>query len=102
MDDVYINTTGINDSNPEKLREVQFLADTGATRAWIPKEIANELDIEPVGQVPFELADGKVKNHPYGLCKFEYEGGLVNATIVIGPGLNSSLERTCCRISDWL
>ena len=58
MGDVYITITVINDSDPDKQREVQFLADPGATRAWIPEEIAQELDIQPVGSVPLELADG--------------------------------------------
>jgi clan AA aspartic protease len=84
MGDVYINITVINDSDPEKQREVQFLADTGATRAWIPEEIAEELDIQPVGSVPLELADGSIREYSYGLCKFEYEGEMVNGTVVIG------------------
>ena len=85
MGDVYITITVINDSDPDKQREVQFLADTGATRAWIPKDIAQDLDIQPVGSVPLELADGNIQEYSYGLCKFEYEGELVNGTVVIGP-----------------
>ncbi len=84
MGDIYVNITVINDSNPEKRREVQFLADTGATRAWIPEEIAEELDIQPIGSVPLELADGSIQEYSYGLCKFKYEGELANGTVVIG------------------
>jgi predicted aspartyl protease len=85
MGDIYLDITIINDVDLEKQKEVQFLADTGATRAWIPVKLARELDIEEVGRVPLELADGKVKKYPYGLCKFEYEGELINGTVVIGP-----------------
>jgi len=42
--------------------------------------------IKEVGKVPLELADGKIKKYPYGLCKFEYEGELINGTVVIAPG----------------
>lgn len=84
MGDIYIELTIINDSDFEKQREIQFLVDTGATRAWIPQEIATELDIQPVGQIPLELADGSIMNYPYGLCKFLYEGELVNGTVVVG------------------
>ncbi len=84
MGDIYLDITIINDVDLEKQREVQFLADTGATRAWIPKQLARELDIEEVGRVPLELADGKVKKYPYGLCKFEYEGELINGNVMIG------------------
>lgn len=85
MGDVYLDLTVINDSDPEKQMELQFLADTGATRAWIPSEVAKKLDIEAVGDVPLQLANGRVTKYPYGLCKFEYEGEIVNGTVVIGP-----------------
>lgn len=94
MGDVYIGITVINDSDPEKQREVQFLPDTGATRAWIPEGIARELDIQPVGRVPLELADGDIREYPYGLCKFEYEGELVNGTVIIGPEGIEPIART--------
>jgi predicted aspartyl protease len=77
--------TLINDSDLEQQRDVLFLVDTGATRAWIPQDIAIELDIQSVGQTPLELANGDVMTYPYGLCKFEYEGELVNGTVIIGP-----------------
>ena len=85
MGDVYLYVNVINDSDPQKNREVQFLADTGATRAWLSEEVANELSIEQVESVPLELANGEIKEYPYGLCKFEYEGEMVNGTVVIGP-----------------
>jgi predicted aspartyl protease len=85
MGDLYIELTVINDSDFETQRDVQFLADTGASRAWIPQNLAEELGIEPVGQIPLELANGAIMNYPYGLCKFEYEGELVNGTVIIGP-----------------
>jgi len=85
MGDVYIDITVINDLNPEKQQEVHFLADTGATRSWIPAELARELDIQPVGSVPLELANGEILEYPYGLCKFAYEGEIVNGTVIIGP-----------------
>ncbi|NIR48867.1 hypothetical protein GWO43_10560 [candidate division KSB1 bacterium] len=57
MGDVYVDITVINDKDFEKQQEVHFLADTGATRARIPEDIASELDIQPVGDVP--LGTGK-------------------------------------------
>jgi clan AA aspartic protease len=85
MGDVYLELTVINDSEPEKQMEIQFLADTGATRAWIPADIAKKLGIKPVGKTPMELANGKVHSLSYGLCKFEYQGEVINGTVVIGP-----------------
>ncbi len=85
MGGIYLDLTVRNDANLEKQKQVQFLADSGATRAWIPQTLARELDIKKVGTVPLELADGKIKRYPYGLCKFEYKGELINGTVVIGP-----------------
>jgi hypothetical protein len=82
---VTLDITVINDSDPEKRRTVRFLADKGVTMAWIPEDMAVELDIQPIGRVPVELAKGAVQEYPYGLCKFEYEGERVNGTVVIGP-----------------
>ncbi len=85
MGDVYLDLTVINDSDPKKKMKVKFLADSGATYAWISADIAKKLKIKPVGRVPLELANGKIYRLPYGLCKFRYDGELVNGTVVIGP-----------------
>jgi clan AA aspartic protease len=85
MGDVYLDLTIINDVDPDKQMELQFLADTGATRAWIPEDITKKLGIKPVGKTPMELANGKVHSLPYGLCKFGYQGEVINGTVVIGP-----------------
>jgi predicted aspartyl protease len=85
MGDIYIDITVINDVDLERQRDVQFLADTGATKAWIPQDIAEELDIRPIGHIPLELANGEIEEYPYGLCKFSYEGELMNGVVIIGP-----------------
>lgn len=84
MGNLYLDLTIINDVDYNKQRQVAFLADTGATRAWIPQDSADALGIEAVGQVPLELANGDILSYPYGLCKFEYEGELINGTVIIG------------------
>lgn len=84
MGDIYIDITVINDSDLSKQHQVHFLADTGATRAWIPKDVAKALDIEEIGTVPVELANGHIFKMPYGLCKFDYEGEMINGTVIIG------------------
>ncbi len=43
MGDIYLDLTIMNDADMEKQKQVQFLADTGATRGWIPKKLAREL-----------------------------------------------------------
>ncbi len=48
MGDVYLDLTVINDVDPNKQMEIQFLADTCATRAWIPGDIAKKLGIKSI------------------------------------------------------
>ena len=85
MGDIYLELTIANLQNPERQKEISFSVDTGATRAWIPKKIADELGIQPAGTVPLELADGSIRELPYGFCLFAFDGETVAGNIVIGP-----------------
>ncbi|MDM8524780.1 aspartyl protease family protein, partial [Desulfococcaceae bacterium HSG8] len=42
--------TVANITDMEKQQEVSFFVDTGATRAWIPQNIAEQLGITPIGK----------------------------------------------------
>jgi hypothetical protein len=66
MGDIYLELIVSNVADPERQREVSFLVDTGATRAWLPQDMAEGLGIVSAGTVPVELADGSVKEYPYG------------------------------------
>lgn len=48
MGDIYLDLTVANIHDRERQKEISFLADTGATRAWLPKEAADELGITPM------------------------------------------------------
>ncbi|HID29834.1 MAG TPA: hypothetical protein EYP19_07490 [Desulfobacterales bacterium] len=85
MGDIYLELTIANIYNPEREQEVSFLVDTGATRAWIPQQIAEALGIQPAGTVSLEMTDGSVKEFPYGFCLFDFGGEKVAGNVVIGP-----------------
>ncbi len=85
MSDIYQEFIIANIKNPERRQEVSFLIDTGATRAWIPEEIADAVGIEPSGTVPIELADDSIIEQPYGFCFFDYDGETVVGNVIIGP-----------------
>lgn len=85
MGDIYLEITVANLRDLEKQKEISFLVDTGATRAWIPKEIAEELEIEAIGEIPVELADGTIKELSYGHCIFDFGGEQAAGNIIIGP-----------------
>ena len=85
MGDIYLELNIANIHDLERQKEISFLVDTGSTRAWIPKAIADELGIQPVGNVSLELADGSVKELPYGFCLFDFGGETVAGNVVLGP-----------------
>lgn len=94
MGDICLELTVANINNREQQQEVSFFVDTGATRAWIPQEIAERLGIEKVGSVSLELANGSIKEYPYGLCIFEFGGEIVAGNVVIGPPGSEPLAGT--------
>jgi predicted aspartyl protease len=85
MSEIYLKLTILNIKDPKRQQEVSFLVDTGATRAWVSREIAEALGIEPAGVVRLELADGSVTERPYGFCLFAYDGEVVAGNVVVGP-----------------
>lgn len=85
MGDIYLEFTIANIRNLEKQKEISFLVDTGATRASVPKQIADELEIEPEGDITLELADGSIKEFPYGFCLFDFGGERIAGNVIIGP-----------------
>jgi predicted aspartyl protease len=85
MSEIYLELTIANIKDPGRRQSVSFLVDMGATRAWVSKEIAEALGIEPSGSVPLELPDGSIRELPYGLCLFAYNGETIAGNVVIGP-----------------
>lgn len=94
MGDIFLELTIANIRNMERQKEVSFFVDTGATRSWIPQEIADELGIEPLGNIDLELADGTVKEFPYGPCFFDFGGEIVAGNVIIGPSGSDPLAGT--------
>ena len=85
MGDIYLELTVANIHDLERQREISFLVDTGSTRAWIPQKTADELGIQSAGTIPIEMADGSVKELPYGFCLFDFGGETIAGNVVIGP-----------------
>jgi clan AA aspartic protease len=83
--DIYLELTIANISDPAIQQELAFLVDTGATRAWLPQDIAEKVKISPVGKVPLELADGSITEYPYGYCLFSFRGETIAGNVIIGP-----------------
>lgn len=85
MGDIYLELIIANLYDLERQQEIPFLVDTGSTRAWIPQQVADELGIEPAGDISLELADGSIKELPYGFCLFDFGGEKIAGNVIIGP-----------------
>jgi len=55
-------------------REIETIADTGATYTAIPEEVLKELKVERVRKVNIEFANGKVEPRDVGDVFIEVEG----------------------------
>ncbi len=85
MGEIYLDLTIANIEDRRRQKDVSFLVDTGASRAWIPQQLAKELGIKKIGTVALELANGQVKRFPYGSCWFAINGEIVAGNVVLGP-----------------
>jgi len=94
MGEMYLELNIANIHNMEQQQEVSFFVDTGATRSWVPQEIAEKLSIETVGTVELELADSTIKEFPYGLCIFDFGGEIIAGNVVIGPPTSEPIVGT--------
>ena len=70
--------------NSEKFYEAVFLVDTGATDSLVPASELEKLGLKKEGKMSYELADGTVKEYPYGLARIEFMGETTAGRVIFG------------------
>ena len=65
--------------------ESDFLIDTGATDCVAPAAKLREIDVQPVGTMICELADGTKHEYPFGLVEIRFMGEVTAGRVVFGP-----------------
>jgi len=63
-----------NLEKPERFADLSLVVDTGATLSWIPRQVLEGLEIEPLSRLPFTLADGRVLQRDIGGLLLSIEG----------------------------
>jgi clan AA aspartic protease len=63
----------------------EFLVDTGATDCLGPAADLRRLKVKPVGKMAYELADGTVREYPFGLVRIEFMGEVTAGRVIFGP-----------------
>jgi clan AA aspartic protease len=72
---------------PGKSYESVFLVDTGATDSMAAADELEKIGVVKEGKMSYELADGTVKEYPYGLVRIEFMGETTAGRVIFGePG----------------
>ena len=90
-----VTTRLTNVTDPQRYYEALFLVDTGATDCMAPADELEKLGIQKKGKMAYELADGSVKEYPFGLAQIEFMGETTAGRIIFGePGAEPLLGVT--------
>jgi clan AA aspartic protease len=81
--------------NSQKFYEAVFLVDTGATDSMVPAPELEKIGVTQEGRMSYELADGTVKEYPFGLARIEFMGETTAGRVIFGlPGAEPILGVT--------
>jgi clan AA aspartic protease len=69
---------------PREAYEEIFLVDTGATDSLAPSDKLEQIGVVKKGKMSYELADGTVKEFPYGLVQIEFMGEITAGRVIFG------------------
>lgn len=76
-----------NSANPDPWVELSFLVDSGAMYSCVPREILEQLGIQPHSQREFILANGEIIRRQMGNAAFEYQNLRGDSLVMFGePG----------------
>jgi clan AA aspartic protease len=90
-----VTTTLRSITDPQRFYEALFLVDTGATDCMAPADELEKLGIPQTGKTAYELADGTVREFPFGLVQIEFMGETTAGRVIFGaPGTEPLLGVT--------
>lgn len=64
--------------------EAVFLVDTGATDSIVPSDELEKIGVHKEGKMSYELANGTVKQYPFGLARIEFMGETTAGRVIFG------------------
>lgn len=80
-----------NPASPERTEKVEFLIDSGAIYSVVPTPVLQRLDIKPLAQQEFRLADGTKIARRKGVAVFRYKGKIGGADVIFGEEGDATL-----------
>jgi len=80
----FLKVKVINPERPKKVKECEFLVDSGAVYSVVPHKVLKVLGIKPTSSQEFILANGEIVKRPVGNAYFEYQGKIRAAPVIFG------------------
>lgn len=80
-----------NPANPDFREKIEFLIDSGAVYSVVPSPILEKLDIRPLAEQEFRLADGSKIVRKKGIALFKYKDRIGGADVIFGEEGDSML-----------
>ena len=80
-----VTTKLSNLADPKRSFESLFLVDSGAADSMAPADELKKLGIEEEGKMAYELADGTVREYPFGLVRIEFMGETTAGRVIFAP-----------------
>jgi len=78
-------------ANGSSFYEAVFLVDIGATDSIIPSPELGKIGLKKEGKMAYELADGTVREYPYGLARIEFMGEVTVGRVIFGSPVSEPL-----------
>jgi len=79
-----VTTRLISLENLAACYEAVFLVGTRATDTMVPADELEKIGVVREGKMAYELADGTVKEYPYGLVRIEFMGEITAGRVIFG------------------
>ncbi len=83
-----------NPADPEITEKLEFLMDSGAVYSVVPTPVLERLNIKPLAEQAFRLADGSKITRKKGVALFKYGDQIGGADVIFGEQGDSSLLGT--------
>ena len=80
-----------NPASPDVTEKVEFLIDSGAIYSVVPTKMLERLDIKPLTEQAFRLADGSKIVRKKGIALFKYGDRIGGADVIFGEEGDSIL-----------
>jgi clan AA aspartic protease len=84
-------TIEIGDPQGERYEALEALVDTGSTYTWAPRDLLQQLGVQPIGRREFETADGRVIERDVAQTWVRYDGRAHITFVVFGDEGSSPL-----------